>query len=173
MKEIKKDFVCYTNKMPNIFNIFWFFLINKNFKLIMLYRMVHYFRKKNPRLISAILTRVIKFIYPVDIEVACEIGTGLKMPHPLCIVIGGKVKIGNNCKITQGVSLGCSLGKSKLNDQTQPIIGNNVFIGAGAKTIGPVIIGDNVIVGANSVITKDIPKNSITHGSPLIVRLNK
>lgn len=173
MKEIKKDFVCYTNKIPNIFNIFWFFLINQNFKLIVLYRMVHYFRKKTPRLISAILTRVIKFIYPVDIEVACEIGTGLKMPHPLCIVIGGKVKIGNNCKITQGVSLGCSLGKSKLNDQTQPIIGNNVFIGAGEKIIGPVIIGDNVIIGANSVVIKDIESNNNAYGIPAKIVANK
>ena len=166
MNSIKKDLVCYTSKNANIFNIIWFFIIHQNFKLIVLYRLAHHFRLKKMRIFSAILTRVIKFLYPVDIEVACEIGTGLKMPHPLCIVIGGKVKIGDNCKIMQGVSLGGSLGKSKENGQTQPIIGNNVFLGAGAKIIGPVTIGDNVIIGANSVVTKDIPSNSHAHGIP-------
>lgn len=166
IREIKDDFKSYIHKKPNFFNILIYFILNQNFKLICLYRIAHTLRKKNMRILSAITTRLIKFMYPVDIEVACTIGVGLKMPHPLCIVIGGKVKIGDHCKIMQGVSLGGSLGKAKPDGQTQPILGNNVFIGAGAKIIGPVIIGDNVIVGANSVVTKDIESNSNAYGIP-------
>lgn len=173
MNLIKKDFEIFFDKKLNLLSFIYYFIINQNFKLITLYRVAHYFRKKNMRIFSALLTRVIKFLYPIDIEVACNIGVGLKMPHPLCIVIGGKVKIGDNCKIMQGVSLGGSLGKSKSDGQTQPIIGENVFIGAGAKIIGPVTIGDNVVIGANSVVTKDIDSNHTAFGFPLKIKLIK
>lgn len=168
-QDIKLDYTHALKKEASFIRIISGFFLIAGFRLAILYRIAHYFRSKNHRILAAIFTRLIRLSSPVDIEVAAVIGGGIIFAHPLCIVIGGKVKIGKNCKIMQGVSLGGSLGKSKPNGQSQPIIGNNVFIGAGAKVIGPVTIGDNVIIGANSVVTKDIPSNSKAYGMPIMI----
>jgi serine O-acetyltransferase len=92
--------------------------------------------------------------------VGTKIGYGLYFPHPFCIVINQKAKIGNNCTIFQGVTIGTVRGKGV------PVIGNNVVIAAGAKIVGKVNIGNNVMVGANAVVTKDIPDNATVVGIP-------
>lgn len=173
LEKVKVDYSNYLKKEPSILRVFSAFLLVGGFRLSVLYRIAHHFRENNYRLLSAVFTRLIRLNSPVDIEVAAKIGEGIVFAHPLCIVIGGKVKIGKNCKIMQGVSLGGSLGKKKECGQSQPILGDNVFIGAGAKIIGPVTIGDNVIIGANSVVTKDIPSNCIAYGIPAKIKFNR
>ncbi|WP_276861678.1 serine O-acetyltransferase [Anaerococcus tetradius] len=75
------------------------------------------------------------------------------------MVIGDYVNIGNNCKLYHGVTLGQNRGKF-------PKLGNNIIIYSGAKVIGDVNIGDNSVIGANSVVTNDMPSDSIIVGSP-------
>lgn len=169
--KIKIDYLKSLKKEASILRILLAFILVAGFRLSVLYRIAHYFRINNYRILAAIFTRLIRLSSPVDIEVAAKIGEGIIFAHPLCIVIGGKVEIGKNCKIMQGVSLGGSLGKKKEDGQSQPKLGNNVFVGAGAKIIGPVTIGDNVIVGANSVVTKDIPSNCIVYGIPAKIKM--
>ena len=91
-----------------------------------------------------------------------EIGEFVSFPHPVGIVIGFGVKVGNDCVIYQNVTLGQNKGK-------YPQIGNNVVIFAGAKIIGNIKIGDNVIVGTNSVVIHDIPSNCIGAGNPAVI----
>ena len=79
----------------------------------------------------------------------------------LGIVIHNRVVIGDDCHIDQNVTLG---GTSKI--EQVPILGNSIYIGAGAKIIGPVKIGNNVVIGANAVVIKDIPDNSLVVGVP-------
>ena len=88
-----------------------------------------------------------------------EMGSWIKLPHPLGIVIGENVKIGYNTTIYQNVTLGQNRG-------SYPVIGNNVIIYANAVIIGDIKIGDNAIIGANSVVLKDVPPNTIVAGSP-------
>lgn len=166
LKLIKEDYKATLKQNPSSVKMTIAFLQVSGFRLSVLYRVAHSFRVKECRVASAIMTRFIRLSAPVDIEVAAEIGGGIIFPHPLCIVIGGKVKIGKNCKIMQGVSLGGSLGKTKEDGQSQPILGDNVFLGAGCKIVGPVTIGNDVIIGANSVVTKDIPSGSKAFGIP-------
>lgn len=86
-------------------------------------------------------------------------GEKLFFPHPMNVVIGEDVIIGSSCKIYQGVTIGQSKGK-------YPKIGNSVIIYPGAKIIGDISIGDNSIIGANAVVTKDVPANTIVAGIP-------
>lgn len=87
------------------------------------------------------------------------IGKDILFPHPQNIVIGSGVKLGDNCIVYQDVTMGQNRGK-------YPSIGDNVIIYPGVKIIGDIKIGNNVIVGANSVVTDDVEENSIVAGVP-------
>lgn len=92
----------------------------------------------------------------------CEIGNDLIMPHPMGIVIGHGVKIGNRCTIYHQVTL----GQSKNNF---PSVGDDVVIFSGAKIVGNIKIGNNVVIGANAVVIKDVPSNSVVAGNPAVI----
>ena len=79
------------------------------------------------------------------------------------IVIGETTIIGNNVSIYQGVTLG---GTKSIKKKRHPSISDNVVIGAGAKVLGPILIGKNSKIGANSVVTKNVPKNTTVIGIP-------
>lgn len=87
-----------------------------------------------------------------DIPLNCQIEGGLLMPHPNGIVVHPEAKIGPNCLIFQQVTIGVSKG-----GQPPPVIGAHVDIGAGAKILGDVHIGDFALIGANAVVVKDVP----------------
>jgi len=88
-----------------------------------------------------------------------SIGPGFFIQHGFVTAIGAE-KIGENCWVNPGVTIGYK------NEKGIPTIGNNVYIGAGAKILGPLTIGDNVIVGANAVVTKSVPSNCTVAGIP-------
>lgn len=86
-------------------------------------------------------------------------GPGLSIAHPGPIIINGACKIGENCRIQTGVTLGTTNGSSKA-----PVLGNNIFLGDGCKIIGDVHIADNVAIGANAVVVKSITEMGTTWG---------
>mgnify|MGYP004468623525 FL=1 len=138
-------------------------------KYIILMRYCSYLYEKN-NVIYKILYKVLtlklnkyKIKYGIDIEPTTSIGYGLTIPHCGGIVVGGGCKIGKNCTILQGVTIGSNLFKDRYKLAT---IGDNVLIGAGVKIIGPIKIGNNVTIGANSVVTKDIPDGVVIGGNP-------
>lgn len=104
----------------------------------------------------------------ITLDYRLLIDTDTKFPHPIGIVIGAGVKVGNNCKIYQHVTIGTKDGYPPY-----PIIGDNVVVYAGASVIGDVKIGNNVIIGANSLVLSDIPDGVVIAGCPAkIIRKN-
>ena len=99
----------------------------------------------------------------IQIPLYSRIGEGLSIKHYSGIVINGYASIGKCCTLYQGVTIGRSFHGT---NKGVPKIGNNVILFPGCKLIGNIIIGDNVVVGANSVVTKDVPSNCIVAGSP-------
>lgn len=98
--------------------------------------------------------------YGVQIPETCTIGPGLELPHCLPIVVHYNVKIGKNCTLHQFVTIdGDGRGKT-------PVIGDSCFIGSGAVIVGDIKIGNNATVGANAVVTKDVPDNATVGGVP-------
>lgn len=102
-------------------------------------------------------------IYGIEIPNHTSIGPGLYIGHLGGIVINGEVVIGQNCNLSQGVTIGVSnVGDRKGN----PTIGNQVYIGPGAKLFGKITVGDNSAIGANAVVTTDVAKNTTAAGVP-------
>jgi serine O-acetyltransferase len=100
------------------------------------------------------------FITHSDIEPRATLGKGLMLPHPNGVVIHEDAIIGDDCMIMQQVTIGM------IGDGEVPTIGDRVYIGAGAKIIGRVIIGDGARIGANAVVTTDVPPNCTAVGVP-------
>lgn len=116
------------------------------------------------------LARIFEFInYWIcanSVSAKAEIGSGTQFWHRgLGCVVHFDAKIGNNCRILPNVMIGSKFANG-IPDAEPPVIGDNVFIGTGAVVIGRIHIGNNVIIGANSVVTRDVPENSIAVGSP-------
>lgn len=97
-----------------------------------------------------------------EIGESIKIGKGLRISHPVGIVISGGATIGENLIIQSGVVI----GTNRDEIDKYPIIGNNVYIGSGAKILGNISIGNNVIIGANAVVIKDVSDNEIVGGIP-------
>jgi serine O-acetyltransferase len=123
------------------------------------------------------LRKIFSFLYKVlfklvqiitGIELPCEaiVGRNFIIDHFGGIIISGYARFGDNCRIRNGVVVGLR----RVEDPCAPTIGNNVDIGAGAKLLGPITIGDNAIIGANAVVIEDVPDNSIAIGVPAIVK---
>lgn len=106
-------------------------------------------------------------LFKVEIPFQCKIGKGLKLMHPNGIIIHKDVVLGDYCTIYHQVTIG-SNDKGNVNDVAK--IGNNVYIGSGAKIIGPLNIGNNVKIGANAVVVSDLPENSVAIGVPAKIK---
>lgn len=105
-----------------------------------------------------------------SIPASTLVGENITFPHFNGIFISYKAKIGNNCVIYQQVTIGSNTLPDSKNVGA-PIIGDNVFIGAGAKIIGNVHVGNNVRIGANCIVCEDIPDNStVVLGKPIVIK---
>lgn len=101
--------------------------------------------------------------YGITLDVGTSVGPGLYIGHFGCIVVNGSAIIGKNFNISQGVTIGQS---NRGMRQGVPVIGDNVYIGPGAKIFGSIKIGNNVAIGANAVVTKDVPDDGVAVGIP-------
>lgn len=139
-------------------------LSGSTFFVVFNYRIANWLYKHHIKLMPEIIKFRTLRRFGCEISPYATIGGGLFLPHSLGIVIGHECIIGENCEIFQNVTIGSN---RKFKDgRFMPIIGNNVSINTGAVIVGPITIGDNVIIGANSYVDKDIPSNVVIAGSP-------
>lgn len=101
--------------------------------------------------------------FGISIPQSTEIGPGFYIGHFGGIIINEKSVIGSNCNISQGVTLGQA---NRGPNKGYPVVGDNVYIGPGAKIVGAVKVGNNVAIGANCVVTKDVPDHAVVVGIP-------
>jgi serine O-acetyltransferase len=135
------------------------------------YRLEHYVRYRlRSRLLKvppSIFSRVVMALTGIRLDADAHIGPGLKIPHGGRIEVG-PVRIGENCDIFQGVTLGSSM--STLDEPAPgpdvPVLGDRVWIGPGAVIAGEVIIGDDAVVSANSLLVRDVPPRGVVLGVP-------
>ena len=117
--------------------------------------------------VARILSQLTRFLTGIEIHPGATIGRRFFIDHGMGVVIGETSEIGDDVMIYHGVTLG---GRSLEHGKRHPTIGDRVTIGAGAKVLGPVRIGHDSAVGANAVVTHDVPPESIATGIPAVIR---
>ena len=136
--------------------------IQKKDTVVKLYRLAHLLYKINVPFLPYIIQWTIRRMYCADIPYKMMSGKFLHLGHSgLGIVIHPRCVIGENVTIAQQVTIGGNKGSLEV-----PRIGNDVYIGPGAKLLGGIIIGNNVIIGANAVVLKSVPDNVVVAGVP-------
>ena len=135
----------------------------KGFHALVTHRFAHELLKQGRRDFALYLQSQASRIFAVDINPAAKVGIGLMLDHGTGIVIGETASIGDNCSLLQGVTLG---GTGKETGDRHPKIGNNVMIGAGAKVLGNIKVGNCSRIASGSVVLKEVPPETTVAGVP-------
>lgn len=130
---------------------------------VWLHRIHHWLWNHRLRLLARVLAHGVRAATGVEIHPGARLGRRVTIDHGMGVVIGETAEIGDNVTIYHGVTLG---GTTWKKVKRHPTIGSNVVIGTGAKVLGPVKVGDNTKIGANSVVVTEVPSNSIVVGIP-------
>jgi len=147
-------------------------LLFPGFQAVALYRISRWLNTRSKQhlfwwwpviILEAMSARFVEIITGIYISPNAQIGAGLYFPHFGGIFIGDGAVIGRNCDIFQGVTIGYS---GRHGQSGYPVLGDRVFVAAGAKVIGPIHVGNDVAVGANAVVTKSVPDHAVVLGIP-------
>ena len=139
-------------------------------KAVFFHQIAHFFCLAKFDLIARIISQFSRFLTGIEIHPKAKLGKNLFIDHGMGVVIGETSEIGNNVTIYHMVTLGGISPSIDSNEQRSikrhPTLKDNVVIGSGAQILGPVIIGENSKIGANAVVTKNVPDNAIMIGIP-------
>tara|TARA_B100000674_G_scaffold485597_1_gene492690 strand:- start:449 stop:1015 length:567 start_codon:yes stop_codon:yes gene_type:complete len=139
-------------------------------KAIFFHRIANFFAKAKFDLVARVISQFSRFLTGIEIHPKAKIGKNLFIDHGMGVVIGETSEIGDNVTIYHMVTLGGISPSINSDSQRQikrhPTLMDNVVVGSGAQILGPVIIGKNSLIGANAVVTKDVPEKSVMVGIP-------
>ena len=165
-ENIREDYRRYSDKSGNLARYIYKALSHDGFRAIMLYRLGVWFKRHGMSLMAGMCQRFMHHLCHCWISVDADIGPGFLIAHVGAIGIGPGTIIGKNCDVRRNLSLGGNFNKRDENGRDHPWIGDNVSFGVGAVVSGPVRVGSNSIIGANTVVTRDVPDNVIVFGVP-------
>ena len=141
-----------------------------SFHVMFFYKIGNILWRYNLKFLARLIMHFARIFTGIEIHPAAKIGSNFFMDHGLGIVIGETTEIGENVTIYQGVTLGGIMpsveSDLQRNQKRHPTVGNNVIIGSGAQILGAINIGDDARIGANSVVSRDVPANVTVAGVP-------
>ena len=139
-------------------------------KAVLFHQIAHFFSVAKFDLIARIISQFSRFLTGIEIHPKSKIGKNLFIDHGMGVVIGETSEIGDNVTIYHSVTLGGispSIDSDSQRDvKRHPTLKDNVVVGSGAQVLGPIVVGENAKIGANAVVTKDVPENAVMVGIP-------
>ena len=139
-------------------------------KAVFFHRIANFFSIAKMDLIARIISQFSRFLTGIEIHPKAKIGKNLFIDHGMGVVIGETSEIGDNVTIYHMVTLGGISPSINSNDQRgskrHPTLMDNVVVGSGAQVLGPIVVGKNAKIGANAVVTKDVPEKAVMVGIP-------
>ena len=139
-------------------------------KALFFHRIANFFSKAKFDLVARLISQLSRFFTGIEIHPKAEIGKNFFIDHGMGVVIGETSEIGDNVTIYHATTLGGISPSIKSDEQRDvkrhPTLKNNVVVGSGAQVLGPIIVGENAKIGANAVVTKDVPANAVMVGIP-------
>lgn len=141
----------------------WEILLYPSLHATINHKIANFFFKRKMCFIARLISQLSRFFTGIEIHPGATIGKRVFFDHGMGIVIGETAEIGDDCVIYHGVTLG---GTSATRSKRHPTLKNGVIVGTGAKILGNITLGENVKIGANSVVLKSIPDNRVAVGIP-------
>lgn len=163
LKRLKKEISAIFERDPAAKNVLEVLLCYPGLHAILLHRVAHRLYQGKWFVTARFLSQVSRLLTGIEIHPGAKIGEGLFIDHGSGVVIGETAEVGENVTIYQGVTLG---GTGKEKGKRHPTVGNNVVISSGARVLGSFKVGDNVKIGAGSVVLKEVPDNCTVVGVP-------
>nr|MBI3612678.1 serine O-acetyltransferase [Nitrospirota bacterium] len=160
---IKQDLLAVFDRDPAATSKLEVVLTYAGFHALLAYRVSHWLKAHGVPFIPRAISQLARWLTGIEIHPAAKIGKSFFIDHGMGVVIGETAEIGDYVTLFQGVTLG---GTGKEHGKRHPTLGNHVVVGAGAKILGGIKVGDNVKIGANSVVLKSVPPNSTVTGVP-------
>ncbi len=138
-------------------------LLYQGLHALMAYRVAHFLYKMRIFFLARYISQLARWLTGIEIHPGAKIGKRFFIDHGMGVVIGETAIIGDDVLVYQGVTLG---GTGLEKGKRHPTLGSNIVIGAGAKVLGNITVGDNSYIGSNAVVIKDVPPNSTVVGVP-------
>jgi serine O-acetyltransferase len=160
---IREDIRCVFDRDPAARNVWEVLTCYPGFHALQLHRISHGLWKLRLRWLARFSSHIARFLTGIEIHPGAAIGRRVFIDHGMGVVIGETAEVGDDCTLYHGVTLG---GVSWNHGKRHPTLGKGVVVGAGAKILGPFVVGDGAKVGSNSVVVKPVPAGATVVGIP-------
>ncbi|WP_221799883.1 serine O-acetyltransferase [Oceanobacter mangrovi] len=170
LKQLREDVACVFERDPAARNTFEVLTTYPGVHAILHYRLANALWRRGFKWLARVLSTFSRWMTGIEIHPGATIGQRFFIDHGMGVVIGETAEIGNDCTLYHGVTLG---GTSWNKGKRHPTLQDGVVVGAGAKVLGPIVVGKDARIGSNAVVTKAVPEGATVVGIPgRIVRVN-
>jgi len=167
---IREDLACVFERDPAARSTWEVMTCYPGFHALLIHRVAHGFWRMKMRWLGRFVSHVSRFLTGIEIHPGAIIGRRVFIDHGMGVVIGETAELGDECTLYHGVTLG---GTTWNKGKRHPTLGRGVVIGAGAKLLGPIVVGDGARVGSNAVLVKDVPPGATAVGIPARIILDE
>jgi serine O-acetyltransferase len=169
IRQLREDVACVFDRDPAARNAFEVMTTYPGLHAILHYRIANWLWRHGFKWLSRFISAISRWMTGIEIHPGATIGRRFFIDHGMGVVIGETAEIGDDCTLYHGVTLG---GTSWNKGKRHPTLHAGVVVGAGAKVLGPIVVGENARIGSNAVVTKEVPSGATVVGIPgRIVRL--
>src|SRR6202162_3407519 len=163
LARIKEDIACVFDRDPAARSTWEVVTCYPGFHALLIHRLAHWFWRMRMRWLGRFVSHVSRFLTGIEIHPGAKIGRRVFIDHGMGVVIGETAELGDECTLYHGVTLG---GTTWNKGKRHPTLGRGVVVGAGAKVLGPILVGDRAKVGPNAVVVKSVPPGATAIGIP-------